>query len=175
MADISEDSLDALVAVLQQVRGLGDFNIPHLDTAANRRTLRAFIAMVSEIVTEAGIDPLSFQRQQEPRTSRRRRSSSSAEYRPPNGNKRARLAIRVQGNRPGSTDTSPSPSPERESTLERKLKGLCLAEHIMDELRKDAEFDPLARASSFEAPVPPKKLKEDGKYKTRQSQILLPY
>ena len=51
----------------------------------------------------------------------------------------------------------------RESTLEQRLKGLSLAEHIMDELRKAAESDPLARARSCEAPVPPRKLKEDGK------------
>lgn len=163
MDDISEDSLDALVTVLRQVRGLAQLEIPHLDHAANRQTMTAFVTMVSDIVRQAGIDPVFLQRQQQPRASRRRRSSSPSEYRPPNRNKRPRLAVRLQGNRPRCVDTPPSPSPERESTLEQKLKELSLAEHIMDALRKDAESDPLARASSFEAPVPPKKLKEDGK------------
>jgi len=163
MAEISDDSLYALVTVLQQVLELAQLNIPHLDTAPNRQTVGAFITMVSDIVTQAGIDPLSLQRQRQSRVSRRRRSSSTAEYRPPNGNKRPRLAIRLQEDRHRSVDTSSSPSPERESTLEQRLKGLSLAEHIMDELRKVAESNPLARARSFEAPVPPKKLKEGGK------------
>jgi len=83
MDDISEDSLDALVTVPRQVRGLAQLEVPHLDHAANRQTTTAFVTMVSDIVRQAGIDLISLQRQQQPRASRRRRSSSSPEYRPP--------------------------------------------------------------------------------------------
>jgi hypothetical protein len=47
------------------------------------------------------------------------------------------------------------------------MKELYLAEHLIDELRKGAESEALPRASASAAPVPPKRLKSDGKQRKR--------
>jgi hypothetical protein len=175
MAEISDDSIEAVVALLQQVCRIVHRNDQHLDNATNRRMVFGIITFMDDVMLEAGVNPLSLERQQQedarqqeaalqadvirqvlaaPRTPRRGRSSST-ESQSPGGHKRLRLSVRLQ-DRPRCAENSPSSSRERNSTLEHRLEGLYLAEQVIDELRKDAESHPLARASSFPAPVPPR-------------------
>jgi hypothetical protein len=168
MAELPEESFDTAVALLQQFRELAQLNSQALDDATNRQMLRAVEASISDVMRQAGINLLSIERQQEQenarqaalRTPRRRRRSSTDGQSP--DHKRQRLSVRLR-DRARSVDTSPSSSPERIFTLEQKLEGLHLAEHVIAELRRGAEHEPLARAPAFAAPVPPKRLKPDGK------------
>jgi hypothetical protein len=182
MAELPEESLDALARVLQQFCGIAQLDTQDLDDAANREMVHVVITSIRDFKTQAGVDSLSLERQQQedarqqeaalqadvirqvlgaPRTPRRG-CSSSTESQYPAGHKRPRLSIRLQ-DRPRSVAISPSSSRERNSTLEQKLEGLYLAEHIIDELRKEAESEPLTRGTSIAAPVPPRRLKEGGK------------
>jgi hypothetical protein len=169
MAEISEDSFNAAVALLQQFRELTQLNNQDLDDATDRQMLNAVVASISDVMRQAGLNPLSIERQQQEqenarqaalRAPRRRRRFSIDGQSP--GHKRQRLSVRLRDGA-SSVDISPSSSPERMLTLEQTLEGLHLAEDIIAELRRGAESEPLARAPAFEAPVPPKRLKPDGK------------
>jgi DNA-binding protein H-NS len=176
MANISENSLDAAIALLQQFRELAQLNSQYQDDATNRQMVNAVIASVSDVMRQAGVDPLPLRKQQQeqedarraaPRASRRRRHSSM-DGQSSDGHKRQRLSVRLR-DRARSVDTSSSPSPERKLTLEKRPEELYLAEHVIDELRKGAESEALPRAFAFAAPVPPKRLKSDGKHSTLSS------
>jgi hypothetical protein len=209
MADISEESLGAAVALLQQLRAFVQLNSQDLDAATNRQMIIAVITSISEVMREAGVNPLSLAGQVQERedttqahilpqaevfhqqvarqaqaarkpagldtsTSNHasavhhrshQRQSSSTHNQALHSHKRLKLSTRQQ-ERFQSTAASSSPVPERKSTLERKLEDLCLAEHVIEELRKGAESEPVARASLFAAPLPPKRMKADGKQST---------
>jgi hypothetical protein len=85
MADISESSIDAGIALLQQFRELAQLNSQDLDDVTNRQMLNAVVISISDVIEQAGIDPFSTERQQQeqedscraaPCASRRRRRSS---------------------------------------------------------------------------------------------------